>query len=282
MTMQIFTKRAELSPYLDTLRERGQSIGFVPTMGALHRGHMSLVERSRASCAITVCSIFVNPTQFNDPSDLARYPRPIEQDISMLQAAGCDILYLPETEDVYPEGGQGRTFDLKGLDRLWEGASRPGHFAGVAAVVDILLDITHPDKLFLGQKDLQQYTILRQLAATNYPATEVVMCPIIREAHGLAMSSRNIRLNAAQRIHAGSIHATMEYARILSSILPLPEARETGRNSLNGLPGFSVDYFTFVRLADLSELEVLDGTEPAAIITAVIVDGVRLLDNMVL
>ncbi|MEI2672555.1 MAG: pantoate--beta-alanine ligase [Chitinophagaceae bacterium] len=211
--MQIIKQRNQLTPLSTQLRAQGAKIGFVPTMGALHQGHISLVEASKKRANITIVSIFVNPTQFNDPKDLEKYPRPIEQDIAMLEAAGCDILYLPEASDIYgPVTQVTDKFDLAGLDLELEGASRPGHFAGVAQVVKILLEITRPDILFLGQKDFQQCLILTQLINSLKMPVELVMCPIYREPHGLAMSSRNVRLNPQIRQKAGAIYASLQYA----------------------------------------------------------------------
>ncbi|MGB4929880.1 MAG: pantoate--beta-alanine ligase, partial [Chitinophagales bacterium] len=179
--MQIIKQRDQLTPLSTRLKAEGAKIGFVPTMGALHQGHISLVETSKKRSNITIVSIFVNPTQFNDPKDLEKYPRPLEQDISMLEAAGCDILYLPEANDIYgPVTQVTDKFDLAGLDLELEGASRPGHFAGVAQVVKILLEVTRPDILFLGQKDFQQCLILTQLINSLKMPVELVMCPIYR------------------------------------------------------------------------------------------------------
>ncbi|MBK7442048.1 MAG: pantoate--beta-alanine ligase [Bacteroidetes bacterium] len=224
-------------------------------MGALHQGHISLVETSKKRSNITIVSIFVNPTQFNDPKDLEKYPRPIEQDIQMLEAAGCDILYLPEASDIYgPVTQVTDKFDLAGLDLELEGASRPGHFAGVAQVVKILLEITRPDILFLGQKDFQQCLILTQLINSLKMPVELVMCPIYREPHGLAMSSRNVRLNPKILQKAGAIYASLQYAATMVNILTPHEIQHAATAALNTLEGFNVDYFLLLNADNLKPI----------------------------
>ena len=281
--MQIIKQRDQLTPLSTRLKTEGAKIGFVPTMGALHQGHISLVETSKKRSNITIVSIFVNPTQFNDPKDLEKYPRPIEQDIQMLEAAGCDILYLPEASDIYgPVTKVTDKFDLAGLDLELEGASRPGHFAGVAQVVKILLEITRPDILFLGQKDFQQCLILTQLINSLKMPVELVMCPIYREPHGLAMSSRNVRLNPQIRRKAGAIYASLQYAAAMVNILTPNEIQHAATAALNTLEGFNVDYFLLLNADNLKPITPETPTNRIVIITAVIVDGVRLLDNMVI
>ncbi len=294
--MQVITRRSELTPILLRHRAEGRTIGFVPTMGALHEGHLSLVAESRRRADITVASVFVNPTQFNDPKDLEKYPRQPEKDAEMLANAGCDYLYLPGVEDVYPNGTQeGAVIDLRGLDTRLEGASRPGHFAGVAQVVKTLIETAVPDYLCMGQKDYQQCMVIRRLlshmeaahqtspeaAAVWSPKdVQLVICPIIREAHGLAMSSRNVRLSPALRHRAGAIYATLQYACSLEPLLSSDEISGMGTQALNSIPDFHVDYFL---LLDGDTLEPIHpGTQKKVAITSVIVGGVRLLDNVVL
>ena len=281
--MQIIKLRNQLTPISNQLKAEGAKIGFVPTMGALHQGHISLVEASKKRANITIVSIFVNPTQFNDPKDLEKYPRPIEQDIRMLEAAGCDILYLPEASDIYgPVTQVTDKFDLAGLDLELEGASRPGHFAGVAQVVKLLLEITRPDILFLGQKDFQQCLILTQLINSLKMPVELVMCPIYREPHGLAMSSRNVRLNPQIRQKAGAIYASLQYAAAMVNILTPKEIQQAATAALNTIEGFNVDYFLLLNTDNLKPITPETPAHRIVIITAVIVDGVRLLDNMVI
>lgn len=291
--MQVITRRSELTPLLLSHRAAGRRIGFVPTMGALHEGHMSLIAESRQRADITVASVFVNPTQFNDPKDLEKYPRQPEKDAEMLEKAGCDYLYLPGVEDVYPNGTQEAPFfDLQGLDTRLEGASRPGHFAGVAQVVKVLVETAVPDFLCMGQKDYQQCMVVQKLldamadnqsgAHADWSPTRVqlVVCPIIREPHGLAMSSRNVRLSPDLRQKAGVIYATLQYAAELTPFLPSDTISALCTETLNAIPDFHVDYLSLLNAHSLEPIQ--DAKEPIVVITAVIVGGVRLLDNVVL
>ncbi|MBC8046192.1 MAG: pantoate--beta-alanine ligase [Fimbriimonadaceae bacterium] len=278
--MQIIKNRSALTPAISQLKSNGKTIGFVPTMGALHEGHISLIVRAKADCDVVVCSIFVNPTQFTDAKDLEKYPRPVEEDIKMLQDAGCDILYLPDEKDIYPYGKTiTNKFDFGALENMLEGASRPGHFAGVAQVVKILLEIVQPNILFLGQKDYQQYIILKKLVETQRLNIEVKKCPIIREENGLAMSSRNSRLSSELRFKAGIIYATLNYAASLIKILPFAEIETSCFDAMNALDDFEVDYFEILNAENLSEIKI--DTKEIVIVTSVIAGGVRLLDNVV-
>jgi len=283
--MQVITNRSELTPLLLEYRRSGKTIGFVPTMGALHQGHLSLIAESRRSCDITVASVFVNPTQFNDPRDLEKYPRQPEKDIAMLASAGCEFLYLPTEGDVYPEGKtQSVDLDFQGFDKILEGASRPGHFAGVAQVVEVLLETAVPDLLFLGQKDYQQCIILKQLLrhmkAHGYTiGTEIRYCSIIRESNGLAMSSRNERLSAEIRQRAGAIQKTLQYAVSLLPVLDDRAVEAAGYAALESIPDLRPDYFV-IRDAE-TFLEPNADSVRKVILTAVYAGGVRLLDNVI-
>jgi len=282
MGMKIYKKRSDLTPYLLAQRARKKSIGFVPTMGALHAGHISLIRRSREQNDLTVCSIFVNPTQFNDPADLEKYPRPIEHDIVMLAEAGCDILYLPEKEDVYPQDHQPTLdFDFGGLDKTLEGASRPGHFKGVAQVVAILLDITQPDRLYLGQKDYQQYLILSKLVKQLELKTKVVRCAIMREDNGLAMSSRNERVPSSLREQAGIIYKVLKAASKKMGNSTPANITKAARDTINQNKGFKVDYFEVLTADELAPIGKVKKNKNYVLITSVIVGGVRLLDNLI-
>ncbi len=281
--MKIFKRRDDLGPYLKALKKKGKSIGFVPTMGALHKGHISLIEACQAKCDTTVCSIFVNPTQFNDPKDLKKYPRPLEKDIEMLIEADCDILYLPEMEDIYPDGTVSKTAFKPGyIGKILEGASRKGHFEGVMQVVSILLDITRPDCLFLGQKDYQQFLILTELVKQMRFKTKVVRCPIVREENGLAMSSRNVRLSPTLRKKAGVIYQTLQsVAARMGSEKPERITKEAVRN-INTHKGFRVDYFKLLNAKTMKPVKSFVKNKNYILITSVIVGGVRLLDNLLI
>jgi pantoate--beta-alanine ligase len=185
--LKIFKTRQQLREYLDEARKTGKSIGFVPTMGALHNGHLSLIARAQQQTSLVVCSIFVNPTQFNDPKDLEKYPRPIESDIAKLEGAGCDVLFNPEVSEMYA-GNEQWHLNIGELESLLEGASRPGHYQGVTQVVNKLFDIVQPDLAFFGQKDYQQYLVINKMIELLNLPVKLVMCPIEREPDGLAMS----------------------------------------------------------------------------------------------
>lgn len=279
--MKIVKTPIQLRALLEQEPYKQGKIGFVPTMGALHQGHISLIEESQKMSDFTVCSIFVNPTQFNDPEDLKKYPRPIEQDIKMLETAHCDVLYLPSESDIYPEKIQIKeTFYVDGLDTVLEGASRPGHFSGVMQVVKILLEHVQPDLLFLGQKDYQQFLILSKMVQLLHLKTEVVRCNIYREKSGLAMSSRNIRLSADARMKAGLIYATLKYAASLLPLFNIFEIKQLCFHLLNAPQNFHADYFEILDAKTLKEIS--DSTTEYIIITSVIVEGVRLIDNILI
>lgn len=281
--MLLFHTQFDLKKFLLTIRQQGQSIGFVPTMGALHQGHISLLNRAKNECHFTVCSIFVNPTQFNDSSDLAKYPRTIESDIRKLTEAGCDVLYLPDSTDVYKgEVKVFESFHFNGLDIVLEGASRPGHFAGVAQVVKLLLEITQPEKIFMGQKDYQQWLIIKRMGQTLQIPVEVVRCPIFREENGLAMSSRNIRLSERARDDASIIYKTLQWAAGQLQVLPVSEIEEESIRKINCTLNFTTDYFKILYAHDLTPLTIYDTKEETIIVAAVLAEGVRLLDNLLI
>ncbi len=219
--MKISTTKTTLSGYLQQVRQKGQSVALVPTMGALHAGHISLVTRARQLADVVVCSIFVNPTQFNDPADLAAYPRPVENDIAMLKEAGCDILFLPEVTEIY-ETGEKWHLELNGLDTVLEGAMRPGHYQGVTQVVKKLFDAVEPDVALFGQKDYQQYLVICHMVRTLQLPVRLEMGPTVREPDGLAMSSRNIRLSENGRQQALALHAALEIVVSQAGRRPLP------------------------------------------------------------
>jgi pantoate--beta-alanine ligase len=205
--MIIFKYASQLAGYLQQQKTAGKVIGFVPTMGALHNGHIALVDQSKKEASLTICSIFVNPTQFNNPNDYQLYPNTIEADIAKLEAAGCDVLFLPAIAEMYPRGTAGlEQYDLGYLETLLEGKYRPGHFQGVCQVMFRLLTMVQPDKLFMGQKDYQQCMVVNRLLQLMQSGTRLITCPTLREPDGLAMSSRNMRLTAEDRQKATTIY----------------------------------------------------------------------------
>ena len=280
--MYLFKKISGLRQFLESYRSKNRAIGFVPTMGALHKGHLSLIEQSLASTQCTVGSIFVNPTQFNEAADLEKYPRAPAQDLAMLYKAGCHAVFMPSPEEVYPQGlDTSVALDFGALSKPMEGKFRPGHFDGVAQVVKRLLDIVEPDKLFMGQKDYQQYLIVRHMTQALSLPTEVVVCPIVREKNGLAMSSRNERLSPEQREQAAALYQTLQQVEKWMGKHPPREVEQMALQALQQ-PGLEPEYF---QLVDGQTLQpVSDYESPAAIVAcaAIWVGGVRLIDNMIL
>lgn len=280
--MFLFKTVKDLHNFVTLYREKGNTIGFVPTMGALHEGHLSLIRQAKKTCDYTVCSIFVNPTQFNDAADLDKYPRTITADTDLLTSVKTDVLFLPAVEEVYPPDLDTKlTLDFGQLDQVMEGAFRPGHFEGMAQVVKRLLDIVQPDQLFMGQKDFQQLTIVRSMLQQLAMPIELVMCPIIREKDGLAMSSRNRRLPAADRQSATLISQTLsEVANQINEKTPtvlIKEAMETLH-----IPAFKPEYFAIVDGYTLQAVEDFRESDFVVACTAVWVGEVRLIDNKIL
>jgi len=285
--MLLLKKKIDLVQWLDKQRSEGRSIGFVPTMGALHAGHISLIDISKKSTAITVCSIFVNPTQFNDPKDFQKYPTTIENDILLLEQAGTDVLYLPEVADIYTDGTKNlEKYDLGSLESLLEGAFRPGHFQGVCQVMRRLLEAVRPDDLFMGQKDYQQCMVIHRLLEIIGLPTRLHPCPIIREKDGLAMSSRNMRLSPEQRQTAVTIYQALIRLKEGWRRDKSPRELVDAATSLLESKGFRVDY---VSIADPLTLEPVSGTgaaasgqsRPSAVaLIAAFLGEIRLIDNM--
>lgn len=282
--MIIFKKTEDITAFLNDKRNTDDNISFIPTMGALHDGHASLIRLAGQKPSVCICSIFVNPTQFNDRSDFEKYPVTIASDMEMLEDTGCDVLFLPSVEEIYPNGAeQMRSYDFGYLEKVLEGAHRPGHFKGVGQVVGRLLDIVEPDRLYLGQKDFQQCMIIKKLleltGRTN--RTELIIAPTIREADGLAMSSRNKRLTEPQRALAGLLYQCLvsiqtkqpsgNFSIVQKECLDLLKAK-----------GFEPEY---VSLANADTLELLNDYDTSKTMVALIaakIGDVRLIDNLVL
>jgi pantoate--beta-alanine ligase len=281
--MLIFKKVTDLQHYLTKVRQKGQTIGFAPTMGALHRGHASLVERANKGSNISVVSIFVNPTQFNDPKDLVKYPRTPERDIELLIDSGCDILFMPDIEEIYPNGTTPSVkFNFGKLDKVLEGVFRPGHFDGMAQVVHRLLDIIKPNKLYMGQKDFQQFAIVESLIKQMKLNSELHMCPILREEDGLAMSSRNVRLSPEDRQKATLINKVLKEASDMVGEYSPSEIQKISVNKLRAEPRFRLEYFEIVDGRTLLPIHLFEDTDYAVALTAVFIGDVRLIDNMIL
>lgn len=278
--MVIFKQAAALTEYLAQKRQTGAAIGFAPTMGALHSGHLSLVDTAKKNGQLVVCSIFVNPTQFNNATDFAKYPITIDQDIDLLEGAGCNVLFLPSVEEIYPNGTTPtRHYELGYLETVLEGSSRPGHFQGVCQVVHRLLDIVQPDNLYIGQKDYQQCMVLSQLVQILNLPTQVIICPTLREADGLAMSSRNLRLSPTEREKAVTISATLNW--VLDNLQPgsLTNIQQAAIDQLTE-QGFVVDYVAIAHADNLQLLSAWDGDAPLVVLVAAFIGEIRLIDNM--
>lgn len=284
--MEVFKTKAALKSALDKLKSVGQQIALVPTMGALHEGHLELVRQAGQHGETVVCSIFVNPTQFNDPEDLKKYPRPIERDIQLLESAGCDILFLPEVEEIYAEQEEWH-LDLGYLDEILEGQHRPGHFQGVTQVVYKLFDIVQPHKAIFGLKDLQQFMVVQQLIDLKQLPIALIPASIVREKDGLAMSSRNVRLSPEGRKQALVLHrilqATMaDFQQVLKGEKYLEDLRLQAIAQLEKAPGVQLEYFEICELYTLKKADNNTPLKNLVALTAVWVEGVRLIDNMIL
>ena len=276
--MLVLHKIDEIRAVISREKAKNKTIGFVPTMGALHQGHISLINYSKKETDITICSIFVNPTQFNNPSDLKHYPRTPEADIKLLEDAGCDILYMPEVSDVYPENDV-RQFDFGYLDTILEGATRPGHFNGVGQVVSILLEGVKPDKAYFGSKDYQQVMVVKSLVKQLNLQVDIIPCPILREADGLAMSSRNVRLNEQERLEAAAIPEMMKLGNQILKLYGIAEAKKYISSVVATIPNMKLEYY---EVCDAETLELLTEFNPkqkAVSLIAVFVGNIRLIDN---
>ena len=276
--MEVFHTVALLTARLKSLRYG--TLGFVPTMGALHEGHLSLVRICKQQNDIALASIFVNPTQFNDKEDLKKYPRMPEKDVSMLTGAGCDIVFMPDVKEIYPEPDN-RTFDFGGLDMVMEGKFRPGHFNGVVQVVTRLFDIIKPDRAYFGLKDYQQLTIIKKIASgLGYPV-EIVPCPIIRECDGLAMSSRNMRLSGAERKTALVLSQSLFRAKMMMRAGHTPaEVRKYVTDHVKATSGIELEYFEIVDGESLLPVETWESGKGVIGCLAARVGKIRLIDNM--
>jgi pantoate--beta-alanine ligase len=279
--MKQFSTIKETHDYLWSQKDIGKSIGFVPTMGALHKGHLALVNRSKLENDLTLCSIFVNPIQFNNKEDLAKYPRSLASDAKMLDEAGCDILFIPETSEMYPEN-ELVNLDLEFgmLDKVMEGKFRPGHFKGVAIVVKKLFEITLPTRAYFGKKDFQQLAIIRYMLQKLSIPIEIIPCPTVREPDGLAMSSRNMRLTIAERNLAPIIYQILFEVKQKVGKLPVRELKEWAIKRIQKDPALRVEYFEIADKDSLMPLENWNHKEHAVAFTAVFLGGVRLIDNI--
>ncbi len=278
--MLTFTSSKSLRNYLFDYRRLKKTVGFVPTMGALHEGHLALVRRCKQENDVAVCSIYVNPTQFNNPEDLEKYPRTPEADQRLLEEAGCDVIFMPADEEIYPQPAILR-LNFGTLETVLEGRFRPGHFNGVGLVVSKLFHLVQPEAAYFGQKDLQQCLIIRQLIRDLSFPLQLIICPTVREIDGLAMSSRNRRLTSAQRAVAPSLYQALEMANeILATNGTIELAKKAVVNHLSRKEDIKLEYFEVANTQDLTSFTEGIVEPPYALCIAAFVGGVRLIDNI--
>lgn len=280
--MEIVKSIADLESKVSSLKREGKTIGLVPTMGALHEGHLSLIRRSVEQNDCTIASVFVNPTQFNNKEDLAKYPRTLENDSELLATAGCHLLFAPDASDIYTDEELAKpfSFDFKGLDRVMEGKFRPGHFNGVVQIVSKLFSLTKPDRAYFGEKDFQQLSIIRLMNETYGFGIDIVACPIVREESGLAMSSRNALLSDAERAVAAHIYAVLAESRTFMPDTPVAELKESAVRAIEQKPELRVEYFEIVDGKTLQEVENWRDSDYIVGCITVYCGKVRLIDNI--
>ncbi|MBX2816848.1 MAG: pantoate--beta-alanine ligase [Saprospiraceae bacterium] len=279
--MHVFTTHSGLTSYLSAFQDSSLTIGCVPTMGALHKGHMALMQKAKSETDLVVATIFVNPTQFNEKADLTNYPKPLAKDIGMLEAAEVDVLFLPTESVVYPPDFEAVQVDLAGLDLVMEGKFRPGHFAGVVTVVHRLLELVEPNRLYMGLKDYQQQAIISHMIEALRLEVDLIPCPIVREDDGLAYSSRNARLTTKHRQIASSIHNVLLKCKQKCASDPVKEVRVWAIDALNSA-GFRTEYVEFVDGKTLQSIDRMDDHSLVIACVASWLGEVRLIDNMVM
>ena len=278
--MKVLRTVGELRQAMESHRNAGQTIGLVPTMGALHAGHLSLMERSCRDNDITVASIFVNPTQFNNATDLKTYPRTEEKDCALLEKAGVDYAFVPSVEEIYPEPDT-RVFDLGAVAEVMEGAMRPGHFNGVAQIVSRLFSYVNPTRAYFGEKDFQQIAVIRRMAQLEGFDFEIIACPIVREADGLALSSRNVRLTPEQRKIAPAIHRTLARSLDMTRDKSVGEVKQWVKEEIDRRPFMTTEYYEIVNPLTMQPTDSwMTSDGPAVGCVTVYCGDVRLIDNI--
>lgn len=279
--MKVISSVSELSLFLDKHRKKN-TLGFVPTMGAIHLGHLSLLKKSLAQNDLSICSIFVNPTQFNNIDDLKNYPKQLDQDLALLKKAGCNIVFTPSDSDIYPNGFVAKSYDFNGLDKVLEGRYRPGHFEGVVQVVSQLFKIVQPHRAYFGEKDFQQLAIIRALVAQNFRSIDIISCPTIREKDGLAMSSRNILLNKKYRTAAARIYQRLKQVKKQCNTKTIAELKHWMAEVFRSDDDLSLEYFEIVDTIHLKESVVWTDFTTHIACVAVRAKTIRLIDNILL
>ena len=277
--MEVIYTAAQLAAKTVSFRKAGKSVGFVPTMGALHEGHLSLIRICRHQNDFAVASIFVNPTQFNDKNDLKKYPRMPEKDLDMLRTAGCDVVFMPGEKEVYPEPDT-RVFDFGELDKVMEGKQRPGHFNSVAQVVTRLFDLVKPHRTYFGLKDFQQVAIIKKVVRDLHYPVEIVACPIVRESDGLAMSSRNMLLSTEERKRALNLSQSLFMAKKMKDQHTPAEVKRFVMDHISSSPGIEPEYFEIVDGTHLMPADTWEAPGYVIGCLAAHVGCVRLIDNI--
>tara|TARA_B100001057_G_scaffold500650_1_gene616901 strand:- start:2075 stop:2923 length:849 start_codon:yes stop_codon:yes gene_type:complete len=278
--MQVLTNINSINQLLEKFRDSNKIIGFVPTMGALHEGHLSLVKLAQKDCDIVVCSIFINPTQFNDPNDLENYPITIEEDIKLLEEQSCDILFLPNVTEMYPRGLNTKQYLLNGIDKVLEGQKRPGHFDGVCTIVHRLFSIVKPNTAYFGEKDFQQVAIIRQIVNSLSLPIQIKTGKTIREKDGLAKSSRNTLLKVSQRQKAAHVYASLQKIKSLFGKMECNQLKRMIRDEVKQIDDMQLDYLEIVNPHSFRPLQGKATNQEAIALIAVFLGKVRLIDNL--
>ena len=278
--MRVLTNINSLNQLLENSRVSNKSIGFVPTMGALHEGHLSLVKLAQKDCDIVVCSIFINPTQFNDSNDLENYPITIEEDIKLLEEQSCDILFLPNVTEMYPQGLNTKQYQLNGIDKVLEGRKRPGHFDGVCTIVHRLFSIVKPNTAYFGEKDFQQVAVIKQMVNSLSLTVQIKTGETIREKDGLAKSSRNTLLSVSQRQKATYVYASLQKIKSLYGKVDCTQLKEMIKDDVNQVQDMQLDYVEIVNPDNFRPLQGKGIKEEAVALIAVFLGKVRLIDNL--
>ncbi|MDQ1858925.1 pantoate--beta-alanine ligase [Chryseobacterium sp. WLY505] len=279
--MEVLKNRKVLQDFIERQKEMGKRIGFAPTMGALHNGHLSLYEEARKENDLVISSIFVNPTQFNNPEDLEKYPRDVNRDILILQNSGLvDAVYIPEVTDIYPEKAESQSYDFDGLENEMEGKSRPGHFNGVGTVVEELFRQVQPDNAYFGEKDFQQLAIIKKMVEKKHLPVKITGVPIYRAENGLALSSRNQRLHEDRKEASKVIYETLKKVNDWFRTVSIPEIKERVADIFDDQQGMKLEYFLIADESTLQETDFFYKDRNFRAFIVVVVDGVRLIDNM--
>ena len=280
--MKVFSVKELANSYITDLKSKGLTIGLIPTMGALHKGHLSLVENAKKNNDIVVVSIFVNPTQFNNPSDLETYPRTLTDDLEKLKSVNCDIVFTPDANQMYDLNEVAEIFDFEGLDKEMEGKFRDNHFNGVGTIVKKLFDVLQPNKAYFGEKDFQQLQIVRKLITITKQPVSIIGCPIYREIDGLARSSRNIRLTTEHRNSAPFIYKTLKKVKNLMLSSSALEVEKWVENEFKNHPNLLLEYFSIAYENNLKSVNSSKSTNKSRAFIAVFAGEIRLIDNIAL